>query len=236
MNYWALKQSVTKYNKGLFKIIKKFRQYLNQKIDLSKSSTQLAKQLSSQTLANSNLTLSKKDLNQLVHTDELNDDKYFNKMKIICKKSLHLKCSKYNFNRSLAEFTAETYSVFYDLNQISQKLTVEYEKDKKENGAKFKKDIKNLLSQKLKYISDLMKQLTHLGLSYRRGNLTYSAQHENINQILSFEPCLYSFQQDELITSNFNQTNFAYYVCLDLFVSFKQLLDLRVINPTKGLI
>ena len=101
MNYWALKQSVTKYNKGLFKIIKKFRQYLNQKIDLSKSS--------SQTLANSNLTLSKKDLNQLVHIDELNDDKYFNKMKIICKKSLHLKCSKYNFNRSLAEFTAETY-------------------------------------------------------------------------------------------------------------------------------
>ena len=157
MNYWALKQSVTKYNKGLFKIIKKFRQYLNQKIDLSKSSTQLAKQLSSQKLANSNLTLSKKDLNQLVHTDELNDDKYFNKMKIICKKSLHLKCSKYNFNRSLAEFTAETYSVFFDLNQISQKLTVEYEKDKKENGAKFKKDIKNLLSQKLKYISDLMK-------------------------------------------------------------------------------
>ena len=83
-------------------------------------------------------------MNQLVHTDELNDDKYFNKMKIICKKSLHLKFSKYNFNRSLAEFTTETYSVFFDLNQISQKLTAEYEKDKKENGAKFKKDIKNL--------------------------------------------------------------------------------------------
>ena len=54
-------------------------------------------------------------------------------MRIICKKSLNLKCSKYNFNQSLAEFTAETYSVFFDLNQISQKLTIEYEKDKKEN-------------------------------------------------------------------------------------------------------
>ena len=70
--------------------------------------------------------------------------------------------------------TAETYSVFFDLNQISHKLTVEYEKDKKENDAKFKKEIKNLLSKKLKYISNLMKQLTHLGLSYRRANLTYN--------------------------------------------------------------
>ncbi len=234
MNYWALKQSVIKYNKGLFKIIKKFRHYLNQKIDFntSKLTNSLTKHLSSLSLSSINLTISKKSIDDYFQSNEsIDSEKYFDKMKIMCKKTLRKKCCKYNFNYVLANFSTQTYSVFYELNQTSNHLNQEYEKNKKE--AKLKKDIKNVLTQKLKYISDLLKQLTHIGLSYRRGNMQISVKHQNLSQVLFFQPCIYSFKPNETISSYFNETNFAYYLCLDRFISFKSLLDTRVLDASK---
>ena len=241
MNYWALKQSVVKYNKGLFKIIKKFRSFLNQKIDLvhPKVATSLAKQLISLNLSKLNLTLPKKKLDELLTTLEMPtfNQKHYDKMKLICKKSLKKKCCKHNFNAALVEFSSQNYQLFYDLNQMSTSLNQQYELNKtnKETAGKHKKDIKNLLTQKLKYLSDLMKQLAHIGLSYRRGNLQIAPQQETISQVLAFKTCVYSFglgaSGTELeIGEHFNETNFAYFLCLDRYMSFKQLLDTREIN------
>jgi midasin len=242
MNYWALKQSVIKYNKGLFKIIKKFRSFLNQKIDLvhPKVANSLAKHLIGLNLSKLNLTMPKKKLDELfLDKMPVLNQKHYDKMKLICKKSLQKKCCKHNFNAALAEFSSQNYQLFYDLNQMSNNLNQQYEQNKtnKETVGKHKKDIKNLLTQKLKYLSDLMKQLAHIGLSYRRGNLQIASQQETISQVLSFKPCVYSFQVSSLnptpeleIGEHFNETNFAYFLCLDRFMSFKQLLDTREIN------
>ena len=126
---------------------------------------------------------------ELEHT--LADRNYYLKSLKFCKKLLNLKFNKNSFNKSISKFSIQVYERFNGLERETKALlattvtvpskqtdgstsTLNRENKSevnKELDKKAKKDFKSLNQQKLKFISDLLKDLANLGLSYRKGNV-----------------------------------------------------------------
>jgi midasin len=196
-NYLSLKQSIDKVNRTMFKTMRKFKVFLEQQVDFSK----LVKSKIS-VVDTSKLNVINKQLtgyHRLQHLPvavESAEAYYFKAFKF-CKKLLNAKFSKNSFNKSIASRTSRIYERFSDLERETKTLlssTVLPPKNSgssavavpdkdgkkmaevnKELAKKHKKDFKYLNQMKLKFISDLLKELTSLGLSYRKGKyITFS--------------------------------------------------------------
>ncbi len=158
---------------------------------------------------------------------------HYQKMVKLCKDSLVKKCLKVSINPALGDFTEGIYEQFCDIDKSADRLMSTYQSDKnKETSAKYKKDIKGLVNQKSKYISDLMKNLAYIGLSYRRGNLQYASEQDEPKKVISFKPCVltafsktFNHQKHRQLFEVFNQTDFNYYLCVDRFFAFKDLMN-----------
>ena len=180
-NFMSLKQSINKVNKTLFKTMRKFRVFLSEQIDFNKLIRTKVFVIDASQLS----LLTRKYLNNFHRLEFVfngaGDDIYLSKAVKFSKKLLNLRFNKNSFNKTLTQFARQIYERFVDLDKETKALlssVVQSDGDKakqsevnKQLVKKHKKDFKYLNQQKLKFISDLIKELTELGLSYRRGNL-----------------------------------------------------------------
>ena len=74
-----------------------------------------------------------------------------------------------------------------------------------------------------------MKNLAFIGLSYRRGNLQYASDQDECKKVIVFEPCaLTSFNKTAHLSeleNSFAKTDFNYYLCVDRFFIFKEMMN-----------
>jgi midasin (ATPase involved in ribosome maturation) len=195
-NYLSLKQSIDKVNRTLFKTMRKFRVFLEQQVDFNKLvKTKISIVVPSKLGAVNKYLNNFHRLQPLIETENnsVADGYYFKAFKF-CKKVLNIKFNKNLFNKSIANRTTRIYGMFNELEKETRNLlsaTVippkatataasaankddkQMVKVNKELAKKHKKDFKYLNQMKLKFISDLLKELTSLGLSYRKGKLKY---------------------------------------------------------------
>jgi midasin (ATPase involved in ribosome maturation) len=163
MNYWALKQSIDKSHKTLFKFIKKFRDqmqtdclpYLNV-ANLNKSSDVLTIKTSNQ-LKNSPASI-------VLPADY---DRFYSKMKRFANVMYDVKTTK-DFISSLNDLTMTINERFNEF-KTSTRTLFKANKETKELKDAYKKNIKNLQLQKSKTLDDLLGLLKFIGLSYRKG-------------------------------------------------------------------
>ena len=231
-NYWALKQSTVKFKNTLFKTTKKFRSYLNNKLDFAsllslKNFKHITEEHSKLNHINKKFNFSQ--TNFIV--DSIETKKHFNKMEKFCKKILIKKFSKNTFNRSISEYTFEIYSRYLDLDKASQSIIENLANSKKDKEAteKLKKDSKNLNSQKFKYISDLIKDLNFMGVSYRKGAINYGNQNEHLNKTILFEKLAsseyFSNQKFSKLKLAFSDSENSYFLCTNNFFNFKSIIN-----------
>lgn len=178
-NFMSLKQSINKVNKTLFKTMRKFRVFLSEQIDFNKL---IRNKVFVIDVGQFSL-ITRKYLNnfhRLEFTVNVADDIYMSKAVKFCKKLLNLRFNKNSFNKTLTQFAKQIYERFVDLDKETKALLSSVVQSdgsgnnkqsevNKQLVKKHKKDFKYLNQQKLKFISDLIKELTELGLSYRRG-------------------------------------------------------------------
>ena len=224
----------------MFKIVRKFRVFLRGTVDLGSIITK--KNLSRSVIIQDKKLLNGKELKlalkQIGHdsfTDEQLANAHFNrnhymKMKKLCKDTLLKKCIRTNINESLSDFTESIYSMFCQIDKEANSFMATYQNEKsKETTAKYKKDIKGLVNQKAKYISDLMKNLAFIGLSYRRGNLQFASEQSEAKEVVVFEPCaLTSFNKTKNLSDlseSFRLSDFNYYLCVDRFFEFRVMMN-----------
>ncbi|XP_061479315.1 midasin isoform X2 [Rhineura floridana] len=187
VSFWAIKQSVEKTHRTLFKFMKKFEAVLNEPCQSALVETAKEEQLASlqkckmsdsqetqiQSLNNilrKKLT-AKTDATQ-VHLEEFQGDMFnpeslqgrlpqlTKRMKKICttlvKNNLFL-----DLVESLDNFTGDIISSTHDLQHMSVNPAADKEKQKSE--------VKHLLVQKQRALTELFKNLADTGLSYRKG-------------------------------------------------------------------
>ena len=222
-NYWSLKQSTTKSREKIFKTTKKFRVYLNQKLDFNK--------LVNSSMINSSF-LPKNTENKLAktfkleHSDKKKSAKFLAEMEKFTKKILIKKFFKTNFFASITEFSTSLYERYLDLDISTNNLTNQSKcltKKDKDLTDKLKKDAKNLNSQKCKFISDIMKDLNFMGLSYRKGQISYAEKNQELSKVLLFDRPV--FYESDQLKSLFSDSEYDYYLCTHNFLSFKSLMS-----------
>lgn len=157
-NYWSLKQSIQKSNRVLLRTIRKFKSYLKTPVEFDR----LIKL--SPPLCPSNHKL-------LVKYFKLNDisseESYLKKMFKFSRRLLTAKFAKNRLNRSIESLTSRIQERYSSLDKETKALNVRFAsatKDK-EATAKLKKEFKYLNQEKLKFISDLIKELAAIGNS-----------------------------------------------------------------------
>lgn len=84
-----------------------------------------------------------------------------------------------------------------------------------------------------------MKNLAFIGLSYRRGNLQYATDQDEPKKVIVFSPCvLTSFKKTRNLTELtelFAQTDFNYYLCVDRFFAFKEMMNSKTHVASKDI-
>ncbi|XP_032398227.1 midasin [Etheostoma spectabile] len=180
VSFWSIKQSVEKTHRTLFKFVKKFMEALS-----GPSVAALVEQGSSASLdsvdANpeetplhrvhralkSTLPGKGRDLQQEGPEEGVEASSLQGRLPILSRKmkKLCVQLQKKNPVPDLAEdldyFTGEVISNLRDLQNLSIDTTAEKEKQKSE--------VKHILQQKQRALSDLFKMLREIGLSYRKG-------------------------------------------------------------------
>jgi midasin len=233
-SYMSLKQSITKVNKTLFKTIRKFKLFLDEQVDFNKIiktnifSIDLAK------LGAVNKSLN--NFHRLEITLENDGSNYYSKAFKFCKKMLNVKFNKNNFNKSVANLSTKLYERFVDLDKETKRLlstTVttnsqetkkgsaqkdsNLKEENKELAKKHKKDFKYLNQQKLKFISDLLKELTSIGLSYRKGNIIEDKPIENSILLKEIDKS----QSMDFTFDLWKDSGYEFYSCVTNFYRFK---------------
>ncbi|KAM9782721.1 LOW QUALITY PROTEIN: midasin [Neosynchiropus ocellatus] len=184
VSFWSIKQSVEKTHRTLFKFVKKFEEALNgpclpalveqgptvglDSVDINPDQSPL--QRVHQALK-SNLP-GKERVSQVEDPEEGVDpvslqgrlSALTRKMRTMCV-NLQKKHPAPELTEDLDNFTGEVISHLRDLQGLSVDMTAEKEKQKSE--------VKHILQQKQRALSDLFKMLSNIGLSYRKG-LTWS--------------------------------------------------------------
>ncbi|XP_060128572.1 midasin isoform X2 [Zootoca vivipara] len=188
VSFWAIKQSVEKTHRTLFKFMKKFEAALNEPcrsalVETAKEG-QLATLQEAETLGNQetkiqslNNILRKKlaarsDSAQVAHLEDIQGDifhpeslqgrlpKLTKRMEKICT-SLVKNNSFLDLVESLDNFTGDIISSSHELQHMSVNPAADKEKQKSE--------AKHLLVQKQRALTELFKNLANTGLSYRKG-------------------------------------------------------------------
>ena len=137
----------------MFKIIRKFRYYLREKIDLNCLVNK--KDLNKSIIIHDKFSLVPKDFKtalKAIGCDSFTDSElanehfnksYYFKMKKLVKETLIKKCLKTNINEALGDFTEGIFSNFCEIDKAANSFMSEYQNEKnKDTTAKYKKDIK----------------------------------------------------------------------------------------------
>lgn len=159
-NYWSIKQSAEKSNRVLLRTMRKFKAYLRSPVDFERLIVKVSPPRPP--ISNHRLLIDyfKTDTNH----DE-NSDKYVRKMVKFSRKLLGAKFTKNRVNRSIETLTTRISDRFSSLEKETRTLNSRYAgsaKDK-EASAKLKKEFKYLNQEKLRFVSDLIKELTAIG-------------------------------------------------------------------------
>ena len=101
-------------------------------------------------------------------------------------------------------------SRFDDLLTETRQLNNQFVSDKK-NADKYKKEFKYLNQEKLKFMSDLIKKLSLMGLSYRKGQIM-NQKYTNIEQCIL---------DDKTIATNYTRSHYDFYLCTRLYFNYK---------------
>ena len=139
---------------------------------------------------------------------------YLSKMEKFAKKILVKKFYKSNIFNSIIDFSLNTYDRYLELDVSTNNLANQSRnltKKEKDLTDKLKKDAKNLNAQKCKFLSDLMKELNFMGLSYRKGQINFSGKNQELNKIILFEKTI--FYGNASLKSFFSNSEYIYYLC-----------------------
>ncbi|XP_029902559.1 midasin isoform X2 [Myripristis murdjan] len=197
VSFWAIKQSVEKTHRNLFKFVKKFEEALNgptapalveqgssanlDSVDANPEETPIHRV--HQTLK---ITLPGKgrDVQNEVSEESIEASSLQGRLPVLTRKmkKMCVQLVKKNPVPELAEdldiFTGEIISNLRDLQSLTIDTSAEKEKQKAE--------VKHILQQKQRALADLFKMLTEIGLSYRKG-LTWNRTADP-EEILCMQP------------------------------------------------
>ena len=157
---------------------------------------------------------------------------YLSKMEKFAKKLLAKKFFKTNLYESITDFALNIYDRYLDLDVSTNNLANQSKKTTKKETQlidKLKKDAKNLNAQKCKFISDLMKELTFMGLSYRKGQINHAENNQELGKTLLFERASF-YAADNELQKSFRHSEYNYYLCSHNFLTFKALLSSQNTN------
>ncbi|XP_034018727.1 midasin-like [Thalassophryne amazonica] len=180
VSFWSIKQSVEKTHRTLFKFVKKFEEALNSpsvtalveegssaqldSVDTNPEETTLHRlhQALKNTLPGTGRDLQIEDSGDRVEASSLQGHLPLltRKMKKMCV-TLQKKNPLPELNEDLDIFTGEIISSLRNLQSLAIDMSAEKEKQKSE--------VKHILQQKQRALSDLFKMLAEIGLSYRKG-------------------------------------------------------------------
>ncbi|XP_039980712.1 midasin isoform X5 [Xiphias gladius] len=180
VSFWSIKQSVEKTHRTLFKFVKKFEEALNcpslpdlveqgssaslDSVDANPEETPIHRvhQALKSTLPGRGRDLQNEGLEEGVEASSLQQrlPALARKMKKICVQLLE-KNPVPELAEDLDCFTGEVISNLRDLQSFTIDMSAEKETQKAE--------VKHILQQKQRALSDLFKMLTEIGLSYRKG-------------------------------------------------------------------
>ncbi|RMZ98183.1 Midasin, partial [Brachionus plicatilis] len=130
-------------------------------------------------------TIKKFKADRVCHAPFVNEpatSHYAGKMQKFCSTILSRKFKKNKFNRLCSVFVDNVRQRFDGLAQETRQLTNGFVSDKK-NASKYKKEFKYLNQEKLKFMSDLIKRLNLMGLSYRKGQIM-ATRYTHIEQVI----------------------------------------------------
>lgn len=210
-NYWSLKQSITKSNKTLLKVIRKFKTFLKNPIEFER--------LVNNSTCGELIAEPNKALVQSYKLDPTSTTlQYTDKMHKFCKKLLTYKFNRNRLNRSVYELAERIRIRYADLDKETNVLNQKVCTKDKELVKKFKKEFKYLNQEKLKFISDLIKELSSIGISYRKGNINQTNESPEMN-----------FYLDKIDLNNldlngqFTHVQSVYYLAVNRFANFKSI-------------
>ncbi|XP_043927744.1 midasin [Protopterus annectens] len=183
VNFWAIKQSVEKTHRTLFKFVKKFEAALGEPCrpalmeqeaeespDFVDKRTEqsvvqkLNKELRSvfSTSTNTAQVTFSPEIKTLLDTESLQGrlPSLMQRMQKLCN-SYVKECSVPSWIEGLDQFTGDVITSVHDLRDMTVDQTADKEKQKSE--------VKHILMQKQRALSELFKLLTRMGLSYKKG-------------------------------------------------------------------
>lgn len=161
-NYWSIKMSVQKSNRVLLRTIRKFKTYLRSPVEFARL-IRLAAPLPA---SNHRFLLDYFKVNEIQQENIDNDGlKYSKRMHKLTRKLLTAKFAKNRLNRSVEMLTVKIQQRYAGLEKETKILNSKFAASAKDKEAlpKLKKEFKYLNQEKLKFVSDTIKELTAIG-------------------------------------------------------------------------
>ena len=207
MNYWALKQSTDKSHRTIFKFIKNFKEFCNQNVVGFLTVKNVAVIYKETNFA----LLNKIKSVQFRQEGDAMATKYQTKCckfmsKLIKQKELD------SLDEIFCLYTSKVNEAHNSFNQELNNINSKKSSDEK------LKEFKNLDLIRRKFLNDLFKQLSFLGLSYRKGNIEYTDTF-SLEDYLHFSPL--NLPDASFWESNENE----YYLCVSRYLEFKAALN-----------
>lgn len=163
-NYWSIKMSVQKSNRVLLRTIRKFKTYLRSPVEFARL-IRLAAPLPA---SNHRFLVDYFKINE-IERENVNDNddglKYSKRMHKLTRKLLTAKFAKNRLNRSVEMLTGKIEQRYAGLEKETKMLNSRFAASAKDKEAlpKLKKEFKYLNQEKLKFVSDTIKELTAIG-------------------------------------------------------------------------
>ncbi len=170
MNYWALKQSIDKSHKTLFKFIRKFREQMQVNCSpyLSIARVNRPDEIVAADVVVVDRVASAVEPHEFaISTAQVDYGRYYSKMRrfVRCLGAVRV---RQDFITTLNDLTCTLNERFDEFKNATRDL-FKMTKNTKELKDSYKKNIKNLQLQKSKTLDDLLGLLKFIGLSYRKG-------------------------------------------------------------------
>ena len=206
-NYWSLKQSTIKSTHTLFKVLRKYRNFLRQPVAFEAQASLAGKLPVDFFKRDKQLATQLRKLYELAIPQQsaTTAAAYQRQMARYCRRLLRAKFMRNEFNESIDSFATSVYERYSQLANEEQSLAVAVAAEKqpkakdqttgksisssvvdKEAKKRRAKTLKSLNAQKCTLVSDLLKQLKHMGISYRHGAIRHASQLTRLDKLIMF--------------------------------------------------
>ena len=233
-NFWSLKASLSKSHRQLYGYMKKYELALNKPANCVFAFDRILKPNTWK------MSLDQPQINDNILSMpnvQVFDEQYGKEYPILVehqkyvKKSVKLCRKIHNHCRlplsEIEKLESVNNSLIEGINEYSNLKVRETDMNDKE---KWKKAVSHIQNQKRRAISDLFKQLTLLGLSFRKGLIHFSEL--SVDQMIStIKPLMTEMKFQSITLGNMDSCNTYFYKCISGLIKFVQLIE----NPNSQL-